>query len=118
MKRFAYSLIGLALLWVIASASLGENIIHQRLEDIEHPAPPPEPTEMILMLGMIGAPVLCAIAGWILSGTSDPPEGIGHRMMMTFVGGLAGFLATGGLAFSIYGFRSWLWPPPQQPEKD
>ena len=115
VKRLAFSLIGIAILWITTLAAFGENLFGEHIDRL---GPPPEPTEMYLAFGFIGAPILIAAAAWILSGTSNPPEGTGHRTMVTFAAALAGFLIAGGLVISIYGLRSWLWPLPPLPEKD
>ena len=110
MKRLAYSLIGVGCLGIISLTTWLKNPFTSSANDPL--GPPPEPVEIWLSVAFITCLICFSIAGWLLSGTSVPREGIPHRFIMTFVAGVFGTLAAAGLTFSIFGLRAWLFPAP------
>lgn len=114
VKRLAYSLIGIGGIWIVGFSVFSENPFIPR----EDPRFPPEPVELFAFYGLIACFIGFTIAGWVLSGISDPPEALPHRLIMTCISGMVGTIAAAALILGIYGLRSWIFPGPPVPVKD
>ena len=111
VKPLAYSLIVFSSLWFVFLSAQPENSYDDYYADRPLWGKVASAVTVLALL-------LYPIAGWILSGTSNPRETWPHRLILTFASGVAAIFLVFLIMMSTMALRDWLWPLPPLPEKD